>query len=212
MQDGADAGAIEYVYSLMARAAGLTMTDTYLFPAKNGAGYFATQRFDRSKNKRIHMHTACGLLHTDFRSPSLDYEDLLALTSLLTRDAQDVEKMFQQAVFNVLSHNRDDHAKNFSFLMNEAGEWKLSPTYDLTFSSGPGGEQSTMVLGVGREITRDDLIQLGLRAKLSNKKMKEIIDQTRAALSQWRVLANQYGVSRANVNIIEKSYNQTLTG
>lgn len=206
IQDGEDAGAIEYVYSLMARAAGLTMTDTHLFPAKKGSGYFATQRFDRDNNKRVHMHTVCGLLHSDFRSPSLDYEDLLALTSILTRDIQEVERLFRQAVFNVLSHNRDDHAKNFSFLMNELGEWKLSPAYDLTFSSGPGGEQSTMVLGKGKQITRDDLIQLGLRAKLDNKIIKHIIDQTHDALSQWRALANLHGVSRVNVNLIEKSH------
>lgn len=205
-QDGEDAGAIEYVYSLMARAAGLTMTDTHLFPAKNGSGYFATQRFDREKNKRVHMHTVCGLLHSDFRSPSLDYEDLLALTSMLTRDIQNVENMFRQAVFNVLSHNRDDHAKNFSFLMDASGEWKLSPAYDLTFSSGPGGEQSTMVLGSGKKISRDDLIQLGLRAKLDSTIIKEIIDQTQAALSQWRVLANENNVSRANIKMIEKSF------
>jgi len=205
VQDGADAGAIEYVYSLMARAAGLTMTDTHLFPAKNGGGYFATQRFDREKSKRVHMHTVCGLLHSDFRSPSLDYEDLLALTSTLTRDVHDVEKMFRHAVFNVLSHNRDDHAKNFSFLMSDVGEWKLSPAYDLTFSSGPGGEQSTMVIGKGKQITRDDLMQLGLRAKLDNKVINNIIDQTQSALSQWRELANQYGVSRANIKLIEKS-------
>ena len=189
----------------MARAAGVVMTDTHLFPAKNGSGYFATQRFDREKNKRIHMHTACGLLHSDFRSSSLDYEDLLALTFLLTRNMHDVENMFRQAVFNVLSHNRDDHAKNFSFLMDASDEWKLSPAYDLTFSSGPGGEQSTMVLGSGKNITRDDLMQLGLRAKLDHKIIKAIIEQAQTALGQWRQLANQYGVSRANVKMIEKA-------
>lgn len=58
--------------------------------------------------------------------------------------------MFRLAVFNVMAHNRDDHAKNFSYLMNEEGQWKLSPTYDLTFSSGPRMEQSTTVMGEGK--------------------------------------------------------------
>jgi serine/threonine-protein kinase HipA len=62
--------------------------------------------------------------------------------------------MYRLAVFNVLAHNRDDHAKNFSFLMDENGEWKLAPGYDLTFSSGPRGEQSTMVMGEGRNPDR----------------------------------------------------------
>lgn len=138
-QDGLDAGAIEYVYALMAKEAGVSMPDVHLFPAKRGTGYFAIKRFDRDGDKRYHMHTACGLLHSDFRTPSLDYEDLVALTGMLTRDVREVEKLYQLAVFNVLAHNRDDHSKNFSYLMDSQGRWKISPAYDLTFSSGPRG-------------------------------------------------------------------------
>lgn len=125
-QDGKDAGAIEYVYALMARAAGIEMTETHLLPAKRGAGFFATRRFDRIGKNRLHAHTASGLLHADHRTPSLEYEDLIALTLRLTRDVREAEKMFRLAVFNVLGHSRDDHAKNFTFLMDEAGNWSLS--------------------------------------------------------------------------------------
>ena len=204
--DGRDAGAIEYVYSLMAREAGLTMTDTHLFSTKKGA-YFATQRFDRDHKKRIHAHTAAGLLNIDFRTSSLDYQDLLSLTEMLTRDNREVEKMYRQAVFNVLSHNRDDHAKNFSFLMNEQGEWILSPAYDLTFSSGPGGEQSMTVRGKGKNITKDDLIKLGTQIKLDNKIIKDCIAQTQHALSQWKLFAKQYSVSMSNIKLIQQELN-----
>lgn len=146
--DGLDSGATEYVYALMAKEAGIEMPDVHLFPSFEGPGYFAAKRFDRNKGKRLHMHSACGLLHADFRLPSLDYEDLVSLTFMLTRDIREVEKMYRLAVFNVLAYNRDDHSKNFSFLMDETGQWKLSPAYDLTFSSGPGGEQSTMVIKI----------------------------------------------------------------
>src|SRR3990167_6613420 len=130
-QESSDAGAIEYIYSLMAKKSGVIMTETHLFPAKNATGYFGTKRFDRDYKKRFHMHTVSGLLHSDFRVASLDYLDLLQLTESLTRDHRDVEQLFRQAVFNVLSHNRDDHLKNFSFIMNAQGEWHLSPAYDL---------------------------------------------------------------------------------
>lgn len=201
--DGSDAGAIEYVYSIMAKNAGLTMTDTYLFPSQKGAGYFATKRFDREGNKRIHVHTACGLLHSDFRIPSLDYEDLLALTEILTKDAREVEKMFQIAVFNVLAHNRDDHSKNFSFLMNEQGEWKVSPAYDLTFSSGPRGEQSTMLLGEGKNPDVEELIKLGKKIKLNKNSVSIIIQQTKDSLNQWETLAKEYGVRKSNIKLIK---------
>ncbi len=201
-QDGYDAGAIEYVYALMAKKAGILMPDVNLFPAKKGSGYFAVKRFDRNGKQRLHMHTACGLLHSDFRVPSLDYEDLIALTSALTKDAREIEKLYQLAVFNVLAHNRDDHSKNFSFLMDAKGKWKLSPAYDLTFSSGPHGEQSTMVMGEGRNPSVDHLVKLGYEAKISKARISEIIDQTQTALASWKVLAKKHGVSIGNISLI----------
>lgn len=208
-QDGNDAGAIEYVYALMAKKAGISMPDIHLFSAKKCAGYFAVKRFDRNGKQRFHMHTACGLLHSDFRVPSLDYEDLVALTTAITRDTREIEKLYQLAVFNVLAHNRDDHSKNFSFLMDEKGEWKLSPAYDLTFSSGPRGEQSTMVMGEGRNPSVDHLIKLGHKAKLSKVRIAEIIDKTQSALASWEDLASDYGISVNNIRLISKYINRT---
>ena len=205
-QDGNDSGAIEYIYSIMAENAGLEMPATHLFPSQKGSGYFAVKRFDRDKNKRFHMHTVSGLIHSNYRFPSHDYEDLLALTSAITKDIREVEKMFRLAVFNVMAHNRDDHAKNFSFLMDESGEWKLSPAYDLTFSNGPGGEQSTMVMGEGRNITRTNLEKLGLEAKLSKAFIDEVIQNTIAALGNWKNLAKGNGVKIENIELIEKRF------
>ena len=203
-QDGKDAGAIEYVYALMATEAGIVMPNVHLFSSQMGNGYFAVKRFDRSENKRLHMHTVSGLIHNNFRFPSLDYEDLLSLTSFLTKDIREVEKMFRLAVFNVMAHNQDDHAKNFTFLMNEFGEWKLSPAYDLTFSNGPGGEQSTMVMGEGRNITLKHLSKLGSEAQLSKEFIENVIEQTRSALNKWEILAKNYGVSDSNIQLINR--------
>tara|TARA_R110001592_G_C13162862_1_gene749077 strand:- start:248 stop:1480 length:1233 start_codon:yes stop_codon:yes gene_type:complete len=206
--DGLDAGAIEYVYALMAKEAGIEMTQVHLFPASKGAGYFATQRFDRNKNGRLHMHTASGLLHSDFRTPALDYEDLIALTGLLTKDIREVEKMFRLSVFNILSHNRDDHGKNFSFLMDSTGQWKLAPAYDLTFSSGPGGHQSTMVMGEGKSPSSKHLIKLGEEANLTRPQIDKVIEQTKYALNQWGILSKNHGVREANIKLIK---NRMLT-
>lgn len=197
-QDGADAGAIEYVYALMAKEAGVDMPEAHLFSGK----YFGVKRFDRDGKKRLHMHTAGGLLHSDFRVPALDYEDLIALTWRLTKNVREAEKMFRLAVFNVLAHNRDDHAKNFSFLMDKKGEWKLSPAYDLTFSSGIRGEQSTMVAGEGKNPSVEHLTKLGVEAELSKENVKEIIDQTKSALSGWNKLAKEHGVSAAGIKLV----------
>ncbi len=203
-RDGSDAGAIEYVYALMAKEAGVNIPEVHFFPSQKGSGFFAVKRFDRAGKKRLHMHTASGLLHNDFRTPSLDYEDLLTLTGALTKDIREVEKMYRLAVFNVLAHNRDDHAKNFSFLMDESGVWKLAPAYDLTFSGGIAGEQSTMVMGEGRNPAIRHLLELGMEAKLSKGLVAEAIDQTRQALDIWDRLAGKYGVSERNAALIGK--------
>jgi len=207
MQDGQDAGAIEYCYSVMAKDAGIIIPDTHLFHSQRRAGYFAVKRFDRIGIIRQHMHTVAGLLHSDFRTPSLDYEDLLNLTGALTKDIREVEKMFRLAVFNVLAHNRDDHAKNFSFLMDHSGAWKLAPGYDLTFSGGPSGEQSTLVYGEGKNPGTGHLAKLGIAANLSKTTVNNVIDQTRTALLKWKSLASEFGVSKSNILLVSKFLN-----
>ena len=150
------------------------------------------------------MHTACGLLHSDFRVPALDYADLMSLTAHLTRDVREVEKMYRLAVFNVLAHNRDDHGKNFSFLMNKKGQWSLSPAYDLTFSSGPRGEHSMMVAGEGKSPSIELLVKLGEDEYIKGNLIKEIIEQTLEALSHWPTLAKEHGINHENIQLIEQ--------
>jgi serine/threonine-protein kinase HipA len=149
-KDDQEIGLVEHAYANMARSAGVHMDKTLVLPSSSGPGFFATKRFDRSGNQRIHMHTLCGLLHADHRLPSVGYEELIKVTHALTRKQEDVEQVFTRMVFNVLAHNQDDHTKNHSFLMDEQGEWFLSPAYDVVFSDGPGGEHSLDIGGEGK--------------------------------------------------------------
>ncbi len=181
------------------------MPDVHLFHSEKGPGYFGVKRFDRHGNNRLHTHTASGLLHSDFRTPALDYEDLLNLTAALTTDMREVEKLYRLAVFNVLAHNRDDHAKNFSFLMDESSAWKLAPGYDLTFSSGPNGEQSTMIMGEGRNPGTSHLRELGLAAKLSKTLIEEIIDRTKDSISRWKDRAKEHQVDPSSIKLVQQA-------
>ncbi|GHB82811.1 type II toxin-antitoxin system HipA family toxin [Persicitalea jodogahamensis] len=207
-RDGADAGAIEYVYNLMALKAGLELPDFHLFKSKGNAGYFAAKRFDRlPEGKKLHVHTACGLLHSDFRIPALDYEDLIRATLWLTKDVRQAQKIYRYAVFNVLAHNRDDHSKNFSFLMDKKGVWRVSPAYDLTFSSGPAGQQSMLVAGEGQQPGKADLLKLAPHADLSRNEAIRILEEVQAALGEWKNLATNYGVTNDNIQLISKRIN-----
>lgn len=200
--DPKDISAIEYAYHLMAIDAGLIVPEARLFPSRKGMGFFGVKRFDRNGDNRIHMHTIAGLLHADHREPSLDYESIMKATLYLTKDIRQCEIQFRNAVFNVLSHNRDDHSKNFSFLMDQQGNWTVSPAYDLTFSSGPAGEHSTMIMGEGKNPTKAHLLKLAGTVGIKQDKALEIIDQVLAATQKWDDFATEVGVSKLqNKNI-----------
>lgn len=194
--DPKDISAIEYAYHLMAIDAGLIVPEAKLFPSRKGLGFFGVKRFDRNGGSRIHMHTIAGLLHADHREPSLDYESIMKATLYLTKDIRQCEIQFRNAVFNVLSHNRDDHSKNFSFLMDQQGNWRVSPVYDLTFSSGPAGEHSTMIMGEGKSLTKSHLLKLAGTCNIKQDKALEIIHQVLAALKKWDDFATEVSVSK----------------
>jgi serine/threonine-protein kinase HipA len=205
--DPEDNGSLEYAYSLMAREAGINMPETHLFPSsknkagKNKAGYFGVRRFDREGNDRIHMHTVSGLLHADHRMPSLDYEGILKTALVLTKSVLQVEQFFRLAAFNVFAYNRDDHAKNFSFLMDNNGAWRVAPAYDLVFSSGPGGEHSTTVMGEGRNPGTKDLLRLARKFDL--KKAAGILDEVASAVRRWKDFADKAGVANKTARAIQ---------
>jgi serine/threonine-protein kinase HipA len=180
----------------MAREAGVVMPDSKIFPSNDGPGYFGVKRFDRDGNRRIHMHTICGLLHADFRLPSIGYEELLKATQTLTRQHSDVEQMFLRMVFNVCAHNRDDHTKNHSFLMNSHGEWRLSPAYDVTFSDGPGGEHTLDIAGEGKNPSLEDIQNVGCSVGISKVIMAECVDRVRASIDKWSEFADRNGLPK----------------
>jgi Uncharacterized protein related to capsule biosynthesis enzymes len=175
-EDPEDIGQLEYEYAKTAQACGIMMPETRLFEGK----WFGSRRFDRHEGRRIHCLTASGLLHASHRYPSLDYADLMKATHLVTNSMAEVKKIYHQMVFNVRTRNRDDHAKNFSFMMVN-GMWQCSPAYDLVFSDGFGGAHTTTINGKGTPSTQD-LIDVGLHAGLEKQEcdhiIQKIFDQT----------------------------------
>lgn len=195
-QDIPDAGAMEYAYSLMAKAAGIEMPATRLFVTSAGDRFFGVKRFDRIGNRRMHVHTFGNMIQSNFRVPSCDYGDLVKTTALVTRDAADVQRVFTRMAFNVMAHNRDDHVKNFAFVMDsDTGAWRLSPAYDLVFSAGPGGEHTMSVAGEGKNPRRADLFRAVQKAELSAKTLDEMVTQVAEATGRWSEFAERAGVS-----------------
>ena len=200
--DPEDIAEIEYAYSLIGRKAGLEIPDTHLFHLEKGLRCFGIKRFDRDKEKRVHMHSLSGLLHSDHTYYNLDYESFLKVTLSLTKDQKQLSKAFRLMVFNILAHNRDDHSKNFSFLMDEKGSWSLSPAYDLSFSYGPRGEHSMTVLGEGLSPKRDHIREMANKFRLDE--WKHIYDEVQDAIQEWKHFAKEADVSKTSSKMISE--------
>jgi serine/threonine-protein kinase HipA len=201
--DPADIGPLEEAYARMARAAQIDMAETKLIPSATGPGHFAAKRFDRpAPGKRLHMVSLGGALEASPHMPSVDYDGFLRATLAITHSMADVEQAFRRMVFNVLSRNRDDHVRQHAYLMDDRGNWRLAPAFDLTFSNGPGGEHYMAVLGEGRIITREHVEKLSKDHGISAKRVTAAIDDVRAALADWLLHAGDtgVGVSKATVS------------
>ena len=179
--DPVDIGQQELHYNEVARQCGINIPD---YKLTNGR-YFTTRRFDITLNgERIHTATAGGLLCLSLTMPYLDYANLLALTGFLTQSAKEVEELFRRMVFNYLTDNKDDHCKNFRFMVTETGighySWHLAPAYDLTLcTEGYNGEHATSVNGTGNP-TLKDMIEVGKKNKMTEQRCREIFEEVKS--------------------------------
>ena len=168
--DPKDMGVMEYQYNEIACKCGICVPNSKLIQGK----YFASKRFDIESGKRMHIATAGALLNELILQPKLEYKTLLHLTGFLTQDPTQVEEMFRRMVFNVFADNKDDHAKNFSFICRE-GIWELAPAYDLTLcNTAYNDERATSVNNKGCP-TLEDLLIVGESIRIPRKKAKDII-------------------------------------
>lgn len=206
--DRLDISNIEFAYYKMALDSGIEMSKSELFTGLSGKTYFGTRRFDRHVNERLHLHSAAGIMHDNFRLSNLDYGNLMECAFRLERDVNAYEKILRLAAFNVFANNRDDHSKNFSFLMDSNGNWKVAPAYDLTFSSSGYGMHSTMVAGESANPTKKHLLELAAYFKVKNA--LSIINQVQEVVSNWKKYADDCGVSRESNKLIASTISRNL--
>lgn len=203
-------GEIEYIHYLLAKEAGINMTECRLL-RENGRAHFMTRRFDRENGEKIHMQTLCGLAHYDFRRLRMySYEQVFQVMRRLRLPYADAEEFFRRMVFNVVARNQDDHTKNISFLMDKTGTWRLSPAYDMSWAYNPSGEwTSAHQMSINNKydaITREDLLKVAFEMNI--KKAPKIIDQVVDAVSQWPSLAkSRSDIPQPTIDYIESTRN-----
>ncbi len=183
-------GAIEYAYSLMAAAAGVTMSECRLF-SEHGRRHFMTRRFDRLQGgDKLHMQSLGSLAHFDFNSPgAYGYEQAFLIIRELGLPMAAVEQQFRRMTFNIIARNQDDHVKNIAFLMDKTGAWSLAPAFDLSYSYNPAGmwtatHQMTMN-GKRDGFTRADFRACAKSASMKRGRADAILDEVGVAVARW---------------------------
>ena len=205
--DPDDIGPIEEAYANMAQTAGIAVSEHRIIPARQGPGYFATKRFDRtSGGGRLHMVSLAGALEAPSEPGIVSYDTFLRATQAITRRRPDVEGAFHRMVFNILASNRDDHTRQHAYLMSATGDWRLAPAYDLTHSPGPGGEHYLDVEGEGRDPTRAHVLRLGARHGLDSKRVAAMVEEVRSALARWPAFGEAAGVTRSSAKEIASAH------
>jgi len=190
-------GRVEMAYYLMAKSAGIEMSECSLLE-ENGRAHFMTKRFDRKDNgQKIHMQSLCGLRHFDFNQVGFySYEQVFETMRMLRISYPEAEQLFIRMVFNVLARNCDDHTKNFAFLMDQDGKWRLSPAFDVCYAYRPGSiwvsVQSLMVNGKRDNIMESDFLEVA--RKMNIKKPEEKIQSVISSVKRWKEFAEQVRV------------------
>lgn len=201
-------GRVEMAYYMMAQAAAIVMTECRLLEENNRA-HFMTKRFDRaSNNDKFHIQSFCAIMHYDFNEiTAYSYEQLFETMRSMLLPYPDAEQLFRRMVFNVMAKNCDDHTKNFSFIMDKAGQWRLAPAFDICHAFRPGStwvsQHSLSINGKRQNITRDDLLQVAKRMNI--KKAATIINEVHAAVSKWDDFASQANVETVLREAIAKT-------
>jgi serine/threonine-protein kinase HipA len=200
LEDPKGYGAIEYAYSLMAKAADVHMSDCRLLE-ENGRRHFMSRRFDRRRGgEKIHMQSLCALAHFDFnQAGAYAYEQALLVIRQLNLPMEAVEEQFRRMAFNIVARNQDDHAKNIAFLMDKDGRWSLAPAFDVTYSFNPAGDWTAthqMTMNGRRDgFTLEDFRACAKSASMKRGRAESILEEVRAAVKRWPDYAEQAKVA-----------------
>jgi serine/threonine-protein kinase HipA len=201
-------GRVEMAYYLMAKEAGIEMSECRLLEENNRA-HFMTKRFDReASDKKIHLQSFCGLQHYDFNGVNLySYEQLFETMRFLGLPYPQAEQLYRRMALNVMARNCDDHTKNFAFLMDESGNWKLSPAFDICHAYRPDStwvsQHALSVNGKRKDISRADLLEVA--KQMNVKKAEAILNQIATIVTHWGEYAKSVSVDKPLLKAIEKT-------
>lgn len=198
-------GRIEMAYYKMATDFGIDMMESRLIE-ENSRVHFMTKRFDRKDGDKIHSQTLCAIQHYDYANiTSYSYEQVFQTMRQLKLNYAEAEQMFKRMIFNVIARNCDDHTKNFAFLMDKTGKWKLSPAYDICFAYRPGSvwvsQHNLSINGKRKDFTRQDLLKIADQNSI--RYPEKMINDCIAVVKKWPQYAANFQVDTEKMTAID---------
>lgn len=205
------------VYSQCLRECGIETPETRYFELPGGQAAFASRRFDIEREMKVPMQSLAAFTGANYQVPgSMDYANFIRATQLCTNDIREKKRAFERVVFNVIFNNRDDHPKNFAYLMSQEGSWSLAPAFDITFCDGPGGYHQMDVMGEALDIERKHLIALGTReAELEVNQIDELIEQISSVAATFSAKCRDLlpeQVTEDTISYIQNRINENIAG
>jgi serine/threonine-protein kinase HipA len=200
VQDDRDVTRGEILALRLARLAGIETPNARVALA-GGTPVALITRFDRVPDGRLMFASAMTMLGIDDDDDHTYTEIADAIRLNAASPAADLEELWRRMVFSVLVTNTDDHLKNHGFLHVESGQWRLSPAYDINPTPDKARELKTWISEeAGPEASIDSALLAAPYFGIAAVRAKEIAAEVEAAVSRWRDVGAELGMSRADLD------------
>ncbi|AUS05858.1 type II toxin-antitoxin system HipA family toxin [Pseudotamlana carrageenivorans] len=210
--DGDDIGGWEMVAYELAIQSGIVMANSQAEKFSSTQHTFLTKRFDRtSAGERIHFASAMTLLGYTDGTDAATGASYLELVDFITKHGaspdKDLKQLWRRIVFSICVSNTDDHLRNHGFLLTAKG-WVLSPAYDIN----PVETGTGLKLNISEDDNALDLdlaLEVAPYFRIEAEEASQIVNEITQVVSNWKVIANKYGLSRREQELKASAFNSS---
>lgn len=206
--DTVDKAAWEFLAYRLAIEAGIEMAPSKIQHVTGNYNTFFTQRFDRKDGERIHFASAMTMTGNNeeiIRDNPPSYIELAEFIQFSGAGIEtDLHQLWRRIVFNIAVSNTDDHLRNHGFIIKNKG-WRLSPAYDIN----PSVDKDGLAMNIDMDDNALDFelaISVGEYFQLTGKQMKEILKEVKIAVSNWKTIAVEIGISKSEQQYMQAAF------
>ncbi|MCG8310756.1 MAG: type II toxin-antitoxin system HipA family toxin [Cytophagales bacterium] len=206
--DMTDKALWEFLAYRLAIEAGIEMAESKVEKIAGKYHTFFTKRFDRANGERIHFASAMTMTGNNEDTVRDNPPSYLELAEFIQFSGSAIEEglrqLWKRMVFNIAISNTDDHLRNHGFILGKGG-WRLSPAYDIN----PSIDKDGLAMNIdtySNALDFDLAKSVGEYFQLKDAQMDEIITEVKAVVSNWKKLAQEIGISRAEQEIMAQAF------